>query len=465
MKRIFTHACLIVGLLTAMMQLSCKKNFLDLRPPTSSPVEDALKTEADLMVALRGAYAGLRTIDLWGRTIPVVGDVMADNAYISIQNSNRYIAYHKYEVNRSDGNVLGLWTNAYHVILRCNNIINANPGTSTNVNQYKGEAFAVRALLYFTLLNFFSKPYSEDPDSPGVPVVKEFNQNLLPPRNTVAEVYNLVLSDLAQAYTLMTQFTNSSQFSKFAARALEAKVQLYKGDVANAKIAALDVINNGGFVAVNATNYKSYWDNEIVRTDRVETLFEVSSDAVGNNGFEALGYIYSQQGYGDLLCSSDLFALYSGTDVRRTILATGVRGGSASVFINKYPDIGGDRSDTKVLRLSDTYLIAAEACLPGNETEARSYLNYIATRRDASFTGYTSTGNVLFDDIIRERRKELAFEGDRFHDLNRLKRIIQRSTNYPLAARIINYPDYRRVLPIPQAEMDANPNIQQNPGY
>jgi hypothetical protein len=465
MKRIFTHACLIVGLLTAMMQLSCKKNFLDLRPPTSLPVEDALKTEADLMVALRGAYAGLRTIDLWGRTIPVVGDVMADNAYISIQNSNRYIAYHKYEVNRSDGNVLGLWTNAYHVILRCNNIINANPGTSTNVNQYKGEAFAVRALLYFTLLNFFSKPYSEDPDSPGVPVVKEFNQNLLPPRNTVAEVYNLVLSDLAQAYTLMTQFTNSSQFSKFAARALEAKVQLYKGDVANAKIAALDVINNGGFVAVNATNYKSYWDNEIVRTDRVETLFEVSSDAVGNNGFEALGYIYSQQGYGDLLCSSDLFALYSGTDVRRTILATGVRGGSASVFINKYPDIGGDRSDTKVLRLSDTYLIAAEACLPGNETEARSYLNYIATRRDASFTGYTSTGNVLFDDIIRERRKELAFEGDRFHDLNRLKRIIQRSTNYPLAARIINYPDYRRVLPIPQAEMDANPNIQQNPGY
>jgi hypothetical protein len=465
MKRIFTHACLIVGLLTAMMQLSCKKNFLDLRPPTSLPVEDALKTEADLMVALRGAYAGLRTIDLWGRTIPVVGDVMADNAYISIQNSNRYLAYHKYEVNRSDGNVLGLWTNAYHVILRCNNIINANPGTSTNVNQYKGEAFAVRALLYFTLLNFFSKPYSEDPDSPGVPVVKEFNQNLLPPRNTVAEVYNLVLSDLAQAYTLMTQFTNSSQFSKFAARALEAKVQLYKGDVANAKIAALDVINNGGFVAVNATNYKSYWDNEIVRTDRVETLFEVSSDAVGNNGFEALGYIYSQQGYGDLLCSSDLFALYSGTDVRRTILATGVRGGSASVFINKYPDIGGDRSDTKVLRLSDTYLIAAEACLPGNETEARSYLNYIATRRDASFTGYTSTGNVLFDDIIRERRKELAFEGDRFHDLNRLKRIIQRSTNYPLAARIINYPDYRRVLPIPQAEMDANPNIQQNPGY
>jgi hypothetical protein len=72
MKRIFTHACLIVGLLTAMMQLSCKKNFLDLRPPTSLPVEDALKTEADLMVALRGAYAGLRTIDLWGRTIPVV---------------------------------------------------------------------------------------------------------------------------------------------------------------------------------------------------------------------------------------------------------------------------------------------------------------------------------------------------------------------------------------------------------
>ena len=465
MKKKVSFAFVLFMLVTIMGQLSCSKSFLDLRPPTGLPVEIALKTEADLLVALRGAYSGLRSVDLFGRTVPVISDLMADNSYVSILHSGRYIANNTYTINQANQTVMGLWTAAYQVILRCNNIINADIPASTNVNQYKGEAYAVRALLYFTLANFFGKPYSDDPNSPAVPIVKEFNHDLLPSRNKVAEVYSLILNDLAQAYSLMTQFTNASQFSKFAARALEAKVQMYKGDLASAKIAALDVINNSGFIAVNTANFKAFWDDEKIRTDRVETIFEVSSDAVGNNGFESLSYIYSQQGYGDLLCSSDLYSLYSGSDVRRTILSTGIRSGLPAVFINKYPDIGGDRSDTKILRLSEVYLIAAETSLPGNESEARSFLNYVATRRDVSFTGYNSTGAVLFEDIIKERRKELAFEGDRFHDLNRLKRTIQRSTNYPATARTINYPDYRRVLPIPQPEIDANPNIQQNAGY
>jgi hypothetical protein len=110
-------------------------------------------------------------------------------------------------------------------------------------------------------------------------------------------------------------------------------------------------------------------------------------------------------------------------------------------------------------------MIAAEASLGTNETDARNYLNAVATRRDASFTGFTSTGAALLEDILTERRKELAFEGHRFHDLNRLKRTINRSADYPASARTIPYPFNRRLLPIPQAEMDANPNMVQNPGY
>ena len=117
--------------------------------------------------------------------------------------------------------------------------------------------------------------------------------------------------------------------------------------------------------------------------------------------------------------------------------------------------------------MSEVYLIAAEASLPTNETEARDFLNYIATRRDPSFTGYTSTGAALLEDILTERRKEMAAEGDRFHDLNRLKRPIVRSANFPVNARNIPYTVDKRLLPIPQRETDANPNIksQQNPGY
>lgn len=181
-----------------------------------------------------------------------------------------------------------------------------------------------------------------------------------------------------------------------------------------------------------------------------------------------MGYLYNQAGYGDMLCSDDLYALYSATDVRRTaVTSTGTRGGLPAVFVRKFLNITTDRDDTKLLRLADVYLIAAEASLPGDEPEARNYLNYVGSRRDASFVPYASTGAALLNDIITERRKELAFEGDRFHDLNRLKRTINRSTNYPAAARTIAYPFDKRLLPIPQRETDVNPTIkaQQNPGY
>lgn len=447
---------------------SCKKEFLDLKPYTALPNSDALKTEADLQVALRGAYASLRGVDVFGRTAPVLGDIMADNVYQSAQNSNRYTNYNQYVQNVTDGNAQGMWQQSYSSILRCNNIINSPLAGNANVNQYKGEAYAIRALNYFNLVRFFAKPYTEDPSAFGVPIVTVFDPTLKPGRAKVSEVYTLILADLAQAYNLMTQFTNSSQFSKYAAKALEAKVHLTKGDYPNALTAANDVINNSGFTVVSAANYAAYWGNPAPITTKVETLFELSSDAVGNLAFDALGYIYNQAGYGDMLCSDDLANLYSATDVRKTaVLQAGTRASLPAWFVRKYLNIATDRDDTKILRLSDVYLIAAEASAPVNETNARNFLNYVATRRDASFTGYTSTGAALVSDIITERRKELAFEGDRFHDLNRLKLPINRSTNYPASARTIAYPFDKRLLPIPQVETDANPTIkaQQNAGY
>jgi starch-binding outer membrane protein, SusD/RagB family len=457
-------------LIAAMSLLisSCKKSFLDLKPYTSLPVADALKSEADLQVALRGAYASLRGVDVFGRTIPVLGDIMADNVYQSAQNSNRYTNYNQYVHNVTDANAQGMWQQGYNCILRCNNIINSPIAANANVSQYKGEAYAIRALMYFTLVRFYAKPFREDPNAFGVPIVTVFDPLLKPGRSKVSEVYTLILADLTQAYTLMTQFTNTSQFSKYAARALEAKVHLTKGDMPSALTAANDVINNSGFTAVTTTNYAAYWGNPVIGTTKLETLFEVSSDAVGNLAFDALGYIYNQGGYGDMIASDDLAALYSATDVRKTaVMQLGTRASLPAWFVRKYLNIATDRDDTKILRLADIYLIAAEASASVNETNAKTFLNYVATRRDASFTGYTSTGAALVNDIIQERRKELAFEGDRFHDLNRLKLPVNRSINYPASARTIAYPFDKRLLPIPQVETDANPAIkgQQNSGY
>ena len=461
-------------LLTALVFIglfsSCKKEFLELNPPTSLTPGQALGTEADLLVALRGAYAGFRGVDFYGRTVPVLGDIMADNSYQHGINTNRYTLFNNYTYNVTDGNVLGIWTTGYTVILRANNIINAPIGSTANVDQYKGEAYAVRALAYFTLIRYFARPYTDNPAGMGVPIVTAYDADAKPPRNTVAEVYALILDDLTKAYTLMTKFTNSSQFSKYAARALQAKVYLTMGDKTNAKTAALDVINNGGFTSLTTANHASYWASGLIRTDKLETLFEVSSDAVANLAFDALSYIYSQDGnYGDLVVSDDFYTTFDAADIRRALYPVVPRPktppGPAIPTVAKYPVISGDYSDTKVLRLSEMYLIAAEASLPASEPDALTYVNYITTRRSAP--AIAGTGAALFEAVLAERRRELAFEGDRYMDLMRLKRDVVRSTNYPSAARNILYSNFRRVMPIPQSELDANSNIrsQQNSGW
>lgn len=445
---------------------SCKKDYLQKIPPTSLTPSTALANESDLSTALLGAYSGLRNIEHFGRTTPLLGDLLADNAYQSSANSNRYTNFSNYQFVVTDGNIAGFWNTAYSTILRCNNIINSSIPVNVNVNQFKGEAYAIRATCYFNLVRHFAKPFTDAPNSFGVPIVTSFDITVFPGRAKVSDVYGLINSDLNSAYSLMTLFKNSTQFSKFAAKALQAKVYLTQGDKVNAKTAALDVITNSGFTVVTAANHPAYWASALPRIDKVETLFEVSSDAISNNGFDGLANIYSQSGYGDMLCSDDFYTSFTAADIRKSLYSTGVRGAAPAVFVNKYSNVfGSDNSDTKVIRLSDVYLIAAEASLPANEADALTYANYITSRRGSNTIA--STGSVLFEEILTERRKELAFEGDRYMDLARLKRDVIRSVNYPLAARNIPFADFRRLFPIPQRELDANENIrgQQNLGW
>jgi phosphatidylserine decarboxylase len=465
MKRI-TIKNMIVTTVLFLSLASCEKSFLELKPPTSLTPEFALATEADLQVALRGAYAGLKSTALYGRSLPVLGDMMADNTYQSAQNTNRYTSFNLYNYLVTDGDVAGLWNASYTVILRANNIINSPIADNANIQQIKGEAYAIRALAYFNLVRYFASPYTVDPSKLGVPVITTYQADLKPERAKIADVYTLINKDLTQAFTLMTKFTNSSQFSKYSAKALQAKVYLTMGDKTNAKAAALDVITNSGFTAISSAAHTGYWAGVAPRTDKVETLFEVSFDAVANNAFDALAYIYLQSGnYGDMLCSTELYDLYETADIRKSLYATGTRGGLASVFVNKFTSFSGDHTDTKVVRMSEMYLIAAEASYPSNTADALKYVNEVTSRRGA--TAIASSGSALLEDIITERRKELAFEGERYLDMQRLQRNIARSKNYPASALSIDFTNFRRIMPIPQGELDANPSIklQQNPGW
>lgn len=458
----------ILFIFSSFMLASCSKSFIERNPSGSVPTGEAITDEASMETALNGAYAGLRSLGVYGRDWPVVGDLQADNTFIELYNSGRYIEQYKYIFTRTDEVYGEMWNAAYTVILRANKIIDADI-TGDNVNALKAQAYAIRALMYFKLVNTYARPYTDDPSKPGVPLVLHYDPYVQPPRNTVAEVYAQIISDYETAFENADGYSNSVTLSKYAIEGLLAKAYLYMGDNAKAKQAAVDVINNSEFSLVDADNYFDFWKDPDIHTDAVEAMFEVDVDIIDNLGTDDLAAFYVQ-GYQDLYASDNLVNLYSPTDVRTSVLIPYyTKSGAPAVIVYKYQNSSStkDRDNIKVLRLSEVYLIAAEASLPNNEDDARGYLNAVAETRDPDFTGYTSSGNELLNDIITERRKELAFEGDRYYDLNRLKRAINRSGNDgsisgPLT---IPYDDYHRIAPIPETELNANPNIEQNPDY
>ena len=454
----------------------CSKSFTEQTPNDALSIDQALGTPSGLQNAVNGLYSQLRSVSLYGRDLPVIGDVLADNAFVEIRNSGRYLTQYNYTYVASDAVFGEIWSAAYTGILRANQIITAAP-TGGTVPQTKAQAYAIRALLYFKLVTLYARPYTDDSTALGVPLILTYDPYRLPTRSSKKDVYAQVVADLQAAYATAPNYTSSIVLSKYAIEGMLARVYLYMGNNAAARTAALDVINNGGFTLVPAAGYTAYWANSAIQSSKVETLFEVDADVINNNGYDDIGGIYIN-GYQDIYASMQLYNLYTSTDIRKSVLVPGnTKSTAAAILVNKYPNAqSGDRDNLKVMRLAEVYLIAAEASVTINETDARTYLNTLSRLRDPAFAGYTTTttGPTLLNAIVQERRKELAFEGDRFFDLNRLKLPINRIQNagaIPAGAGniylTIPYSDPRRIAPIPQSELQSNPNIvsQQNPGY
>ncbi|NLR65704.1 RagB/SusD family nutrient uptake outer membrane protein [Chitinophaga varians] len=481
MKKNNKHIWLPLLMAATTLISACGKNFLDEQPPTSVSIEKGILTDTDMMESLAGLYRNLDNYFLFGRNAVVFGDLLADNVYLSSTNSSRLLTQYSYTFIVSSPEAKLLWSQSYYSILQANRIIGARINVNNNVNQLRGEAYTIRALCYLNLVNWFATPYTVKPAADGVPLVTLSTDAggafIKPARNTVAEVYDQIISDLDSAYKIMPDatpsiHTTSSNFiAKQAVKALQARAYLYKADYANARDAALLVVKNGGYaLAPDAGSFNAYWASSAARTDKLETIFELNNSAAANNGPEGMDYMYSRNGLGDLLATDDTYALYTATDKRRTLIIDSLRGGYQAYIVNKYQNANKtDKDEVKLLRYAEVLLTLAESYARlGDEANALLYLNKVAQNRDAALTAYTYSGTALTDAIIRERRKELAFEGLRFFDLSRTNADINRQnmgvkgyTGYPT----VKTTDFRRLQPIPEAETGANPNIRQNPGY
>lgn len=465
----------IILLLSGVLSVGCKKEYLTVNPYDGLSLSVAITTESDLKASLNGMYASMRSYTTFGRYLPAKGDIMSDNVYTSVANTGRQVnTYNLYSFTTTNAEARSVYGDLYITIKRCNQIIASPLGTSTNVNQYKGEAYTARALCYLELVRNFAYPYATSSTAPGVPIVTSFfSSDIKPARNTVGEVYAQIIADLTAGYNGMSIYTNNGSLSKYAAKAIMARAYMDMGDWVNAKAAALDVVTNGGFTMAASTAYVAYWAGSTAASaSKVEGIFSLICDATANNGNESLSYLYYQAGsYGDYVVNSQLYSLYATTDVRRNLIVPATRGGYSIYASVKYPNSPStsvNKDNVPVLRYSETLLILAEAYYRTTDpTNALFYLNKVAQQRDPSFVGYSSTGTQILEDILTEKRKELAFEGSRYWDLYRLQRtftkVIEQSLGTSMSVTIPTTKGCR--FPIPQAEIEANASMQQNPEY
>lgn len=193
-----------------------------------------------------------------------------------------------------------------------------------------------------------------------------------------------------------------------------------------------------------------------------ESIFEIQVTSLYNPQRNSLGYYTHAEGYAEAALSTSFqtFLNEHSGDIRSTVVATEQDGNISGTFSQKYPGRNGEIyvNNPKVIRLSEMYLIAAEAALKANSENAASYINQLREKRIES---YSDVSSITLDEILDERRLELNGEGHMAWDMWRNKK----SVNNPYAGEI-TYDDYRTVLPIPQAEINVSKgSLKQNQGY
>lgn len=487
---------------------SCVNDWLDVTPSDGTDADAALTSSSDLAAVRTGMYKALKgnssLVDYYGMQFFVYGDVHAgdDYQYNNIGGSNRASFY--YDMNYqtasefSSSNVA--WKSPYIVIGRANRIIAAAEGgalsdaaeAKATIDQYAAEAKVLRALAHFDLVRIYGKPYTEDQGaSLGVPLVTGvLESNAKPARSTVAEVYTQVVKDLTEAISsnaLATE-TEPGYVSVWGAKAILSRVYLNMGDYANALSVAEDIIKNiknSGAALWTRDQYFKAWDAST--PNESEFLFRLNvAGSTDNNDLNGIGNLQQRDGYKEMVATKKFVDMLSAdpNDVRNELFLPAKAEkevavyGTNKVFLNKLRGQGGNLRNVTIvpiIRLSEVYLTAAECAFRNNDkTKAVEYLNDLVKNRTTTEASLATVDNITLERILIERRKELIGEGQRYFDALRNNETITRYTSeadkgwhktLSKEAQSFDRDYFKAIAAIPQAEINANPNIKQNTGY
>ncbi len=326
-------------------------------------------------------------------------------------------------------------------------------------NHLEGEARAIRALAHFDLLRYYGEHWNMS-SSAGIPIIQT-PQALKdqPSRATVLASYQFIISEMTKAAGLMDQQIKDKAFINInTMNALLARIYLYRGENEKAVEYATKVIASGDFQLLDAAKYQDVFRSKLNAESIFELLFD-SQNRSGYNGatFSRADAIRPELGYMAAKNLQEFFNSRVG-DVRNNLVDYSSGNNDVTILpdgrTQKYRGEASKDNSAYIVRFAEMYLIRAEAL--GN-LKGLADLNFLRQKRGLAVLApnQVSTSNDFINAILNERRAELNFEGHRYFDLARTRKI----------KSVLNLDDFRSVFPIPNREIIANPNLKQNPGY
>lgn len=527
MKQSINKYFLLISL--AFLAISSCKKQLDVTPRQSIIAVTALDSREEINASIVTMYALLKSPRLYGRDLIALPEALADNGFANnrsgrLLNESRNVQ----PISTTGANhfTSTLWSNSYSAINQINLTLAAIPAlqvvpvvTATEKADWEGQLYFLRGLYYFELVRAYSYipgAVVTSQDQGGVPITPSGFTSIAaanaykPIRQSIDSVYSYITNDLLKAELSLTdQPAVKNTATKAAARALLSRVYLYAKNYPESKRWSDNAILT--FTPAKLTDQTDYITNWRV-ADNKETIFQIrfalNSENIGVNeslqtSFTTLtspGISTITGGFGDLVptitlltdlgitlststdpvgfTSTSALITVRSSDVRNLLYETGTSGrGKSYVETTKYLGKNGfvNLDNVPVIRLSEMYLNRAEAqAISGSsvfsEANAIADLKYIKSRRYVGYTGSALetadnalTGTPLLNEIIRQERIEFAFEGHRFFDFKRLALPILKSP--PITSGTLQPFDFRILPPIPQGDVDGNPNLRQNFGY
>lgn len=495
MKLLFNITALLI--FSALIFSSCE-DFLNSTPQGELTQTSFPSTENDAFQATNAIYNTLRISGFHEGLFPIL-DIMSDDAHKGSNPDDQASSigpFDHFQHIASEWVIDSWWNTLYLGVKRANVVTEKVPlidMDETLKARYIGEAKFLRALFYFDLVRAWG----------DIPLFTSTNPDLTSSRASSSDIYNLIIDDLEDAINTLPEKdelvgNDVGRATKGAAKALLARVYLFRKDFAAAEKYTLEVISSGFYDLEPVFSHA----NSVEGEHGVESVFEIG--AYGEEGLENGGNQYANvqgvrgtpnRGWGFNRPSNDLINSFETGDPRmeETVIFLGetldgvyiqgdgktpdktLDGSGNIVEIECYnqkvwtpgetvpPSFGHNR---RLIRYADVLLMAAEALNENDKpAQALTYLNLVRERarqeNSSILPDITATGkSELRSIILNERRHELALEGFRFWDL-------LRTGNAPTVLGPLGFQSGKHeLLPIPQIELDLTGNKwNQNPGW